>query len=79
MYWMEHGHDGLKNIIKTTSNPLAMEFDACAKFGIDPYVQILTRPREWRAAITAHHLGRNMIELMRYYDTRPKEKRGKHK
>lgn len=76
---MEYGHEGLKSVIKITSNTLAMEFDACAKFGIDPYEQIVNRPREWRAAITAHHLGRNMIESMRYHDTKPKEKPGKKK
>lgn len=75
---MEHGHEGLTSVIKITSNPLAMEFDACAKFGIDPYAQITTRAREWRAAITAHHLGRNMIEAMRMHDTKPKKKPGKN-
>lgn len=74
---MEHGHEGLRSIIKVTSNTLAMEFDACAKMGIDPYMQIMTRPREWRAAITAHNLGRNMLEAMRYHDSKPKGKPGK--
>jgi hypothetical protein len=74
--WLEHGHDGLKSKIKVTSNTLAMEFDACAEFGIDPYEQIMTRPRDWRAAITAHHLGQSLIANMRMHDTRPKPKRG---
>lgn len=73
------GHEGLKSAIKVTSNTLAMEFNACAESGIDPYTQIMTRPREWRAAITAHHLGRNLINAMRMHDTKPKPKHGKHK
>lgn len=52
-----------------------MEFDACAEFGIDPYLQILHRPREWRAAITAHNLGRKLIEAMRSHDMIEKQKR----
>lgn len=75
--WLERGHDGLKSVIKVTSNTLAMEFDACATFGIDPYQQIMARPREWRAAITAHHIGRSMTDAMRIHDSKPKKKGGK--
>ena len=64
-------------MIKINSNTLAMEFAACVEGGIDPYEQITQRARDWRAAITAHHLGRNMIAAMKAHDTKPSPKKGK--
>lgn len=64
-------------MIKINSNTLAMEFDACARFGIDPYEQILNRSREWRGAIVGHFIGKQSLEAMKFHDTKPKPKKGK--
>jgi len=53
------------------SNQLAVEFAACERFGIDPFIQIY-RPREERKALAGYHTGRNTLQSMCDHDTKPK-------
>lgn len=70
-------HPALKDdTIRILSNALAIEFGACDRFGIDPYVEF-HRPREWRKALVGYHLGKSSIDNMRDYDKHPPKKGGK--
>lgn len=74
-YWLGV-HPGLESVIKITSNTVSMEFDACAAFGIDPYIQF-QRSREWRRAIVGKHVGKQAVESMKLHDMKLKPKKGK--
>lgn len=58
------------------SNTVAMEFGACAMFGIDPFIEF-GRPREWRQATVGYSVGKQAVDAMRLHDTKPKPKKGK--
>lgn len=73
--WLDK-HPALQDVIKILSNALALEFGACDRFGIDPYIEF-SRPREWRKATTGYHLGKNCIDMMYQYDKNPPKKGGK--
>lgn len=71
--WLDT-HPALQdNTIKILSNSLALEFGACDRFKIDPYIEF-TRPREWRQTLVGYHIGKSCIDTMRDYDKNPPKK-----